>query len=55
MCPQVLPYLHLIRGIQHACPNTPLLLLEVPHVALRLCWEAQPVDGVAHAGGWVGR
>lgn len=24
---------------------------QVPHVALRLCWEAQAVDDVAHAGG----
>ncbi|PRW60464.1 expressed protein isoform A [Chlorella sorokiniana] len=44
-----LPYLALIRGIQHACPDTPLLMVEVPHVALRLCWQAETVDAVADA------
>lgn len=45
----VLPYLHLVRDIQQACSSTPVLMVEVPHVALRLCWEAQAVDDVAHA------
>ncbi|KAL4459101.1 hypothetical protein ABPG75_013966 [Micractinium tetrahymenae] len=45
----VLPYLHLVRDIQQACCSTPVLMVEVPHVALRLCWEAQGVDDVAHA------
>lgn len=45
----VLPYLHMVRDMQRACPNTPFLMVEVPHVALRLCWEAQGVDDVARA------
>ncbi|KAG7668636.1 hypothetical protein Ndes2526B_g03740 [Nannochloris sp. 'desiccata'] len=44
-----LPYLHFIRSLMKACPQSPFILLEMPHVALRLCKEAETVDDVATA------
>jgi pimeloyl-ACP methyl ester carboxylesterase len=44
-----LPYLHFIRSLMKACPQSPYILLEMPHVALRLCREAEAVDDVATA------
>lgn len=43
----VLPYLHFLRNIVLRFPAHPVLLVEVPHVALRLCPEAVAVDEVA--------
>ncbi|KFM26926.1 hypothetical protein F751_4987 [Auxenochlorella protothecoides] len=45
----VLPYLHFLRAIVKSHPGHPLLLVEVPHVSLRLCWQAAEVDEVARA------
>ena len=44
-----IPYLGLIQQILWACPSTPMILLEVPHVSLRLQLRAMSVDDVAHA------
>ena len=44
-----LPYLHFIQKLMKACPRSPFILLEMPHVALRLCREAESVDAVAIA------
>lgn len=44
-----IPYLGLIQQILWACPSTPTILLEVPHVSLRLQLRAMSVDDVAHA------
>jgi pimeloyl-ACP methyl ester carboxylesterase len=44
-----LPYLHFVRSLMKACPQSPFILLEMPHVALRLCKEAESVDDVAAA------
>jgi len=44
-----IPYLGLIQQLLWACPNTPMILLEVPHVSLRLQLRAMSVDDVAHA------
>jgi len=44
-----LPYLHFIRSLMKACPQSPFILLEMPHVALRLCKQAESVDDVAKA------
>jgi hypothetical protein len=49
LCPLQVPYLGLIQQTLWACPGTPMLLLEVPHVSLRLQLRAQAVDDVAHA------
>lgn len=43
----VLPYLHFILDLMKACPQTPFVVLEMPHVALRLCREALEVDEVS--------
>eukprot|EP00887_Chlorella_sp_A99_P006932 scaffold2.g6932.t1 len=45
----VLPYLHLIRELMRACPETPVIMVECPHVALRPCRAARPADDVAAA------
>ena len=44
-----LPYLAFIRSLMKECPNSPFILLEIPHVALRLCRQAESVDDVAAA------
>ena len=44
-----LPYLFFVRSMMKACPKSPFILLEMPHVALRLCKEAESVDDVAAA------
>ena len=44
-----IPYLGLSQQLLWACPNTPMILLEVPHVSLRLQLRAMSVDDVAHA------
>lgn len=44
----VLPYLHFIRDVMKASPASPIVVIEVPHVALRLSKEAVFVDEVAH-------
>lgn len=44
-----LPYLYFVRNMMKACPQSPFILLEMPHVALRLCKEAESVDDVAAA------
>ena len=44
-----IPYLGLIQQILWACPDTPVIALEVPHVSLRLQLRAMSVDDVAHA------
>lgn len=43
----VLPYLHFLSDIMKACPDSPVAVLEMPHVALRFCREALEVDQVA--------
>jgi hypothetical protein len=45
----VLPYLHFIRDVMKACPASPVIVLEMPHVALRLCKEAAEIDAVAES------
>ena len=47
------PYLFLIWQTLRAAPDNPMLLLEVPHVSLRLQWRAKNVDDVAHAAAQV--
>ena len=44
-----IPYLGLVQQILWACPDRPMILLEVPHVSLRLQLRAMSVDDVAHA------
>ena len=44
-----IPYLGLIQQLLWACPSTAMILLEVPHVSLRLQLRAMSVDDVAHA------
>ena len=43
------PYLGLIRQTMWACPDSPMILLEAPHVGLRLQMRSRSVDDVAHA------
>lgn len=45
----LVPYLHFLRNIVQRFSEHPLLLIEVPHVALRFCNEAVAVDDIAHA------
>ena len=47
--PVQIPYLGLVQQILWACPDRPMILLEVPHVSLRLQLRAMSVDDVAHA------
>ena len=47
------PYLFLIWQTLRAAQDSPMLLLEVPHVSLRLQWRAKHVDDVAHAAAQV--
>lgn len=44
-----LPYLHFLNMLMKTCHTNPFIIVEVPHVALRLCWEALDVDTVAMA------
>ena len=46
--PQV-PYLGLIQQTLWACPDSPMILLEAPHVGLTLQLRSRSVDDVAHA------
>lgn len=43
------PYLGLIQQTVVACPGSPMILLEAPHVGLRLQLRAREVDEVADA------
>lgn len=43
------PYLGLIQQTLWACPDSPMVLLEAPHVGLRLQLRSRSVDDVAHA------
>lgn len=43
------PYLGLIQQTMWACPDSPMILLEAPHVGLRLQMRSRSVDDVAHA------
>jgi len=45
----LLPYLHFIHQLMKILPSSPMIALEVPHVSLRLCWQAAAVDHVADA------
>jgi len=45
----VLPYLHFVRDLMKACPSSPFIVLEIPHVALRMCKEAASLEEVAEA------
>ena len=47
------PYVGLIWQAMCACRGSPMILLEVPHVSLRLNWRAKAVDDVAHAAAQV--
>lgn len=43
------PYLGLIYQTAVACPGSPMILLEAPHVGLRLQLRSREVDDVANA------
>ncbi|BDA49445.1 hypothetical protein COCOBI_14-0620 [Coccomyxa sp. Obi] len=45
----MVPYLGLIYQTAVACPRSPIILLEAPHVGLRLQLRAREVDEVANA------
>ncbi|CAL8465236.1 g4771 [Coccomyxa elongata] len=45
----LVPYLGLIQQTMWACPDSPMILLEAPHVGLRLQMRSRSVDDVAHA------
>ena len=45
----LLPYLHFIHQLMKNLPSSPIIALEVPHISLRLCWQAAAVDHVADA------
>lgn len=45
----IMPYLHMMRVIQKALPHNRLMVIEVPHVALRPCSRASRFDEVAAA------
>jgi pimeloyl-ACP methyl ester carboxylesterase len=45
----VLPFLLFVRDIMKKCPNNPLILMEMPHVSLRVCRCAVEFDVVAQA------
>lgn len=47
--PAQVPYLGLIQQTLVACPGSPMILLEAPHVGLRLQLRAREVDEVANA------
>lgn len=45
----LMPYLHFVDLLSKAAPHAPVIVVEVPHLALRVSGQPRSVDDVAHA------
>lgn len=45
----LMPYLHFVSVLSRAAPSSPIVVAEVPHLAIRLTGTPRSVDDIAHA------